>query len=190
MNFSRGGRKNKSVFDTKISLTPFKSMKPSTALVESPETPSRRSRRTPKKLENSDFVTPTKSREKRNETPRKRKAESSIEHQVTPVKTPAKKTPKKALSSRQATPAKKIQACVVKLQHCDDQSVEQILDIANLNYVSKRRKASSKPNLEDVTEVSTEDDDDDDTRETMKVGLLILSYSYIFALKFENWSHF
>ena len=146
-------------------------MKPSPALVESPERPSRRSGRTPKKKENSDYVTPTKSREKRNETPRKRKA--SIENQVTPVKTPAK-TPKKELSSRQATPAKKIQVCVVKLQHCDDQSVEQILDIANMNYNSKRRKASSKPNLDDVTEVSTEDDDDDDddTRETMKVCLL------------------
>ena len=144
-------------------------MKPSPALVESPERPSRRSGRTPKKKENSDYVTPTKSREKRNETPRKRKA--SIENQVTPVKTPAK-TPKKELSSRQATPAKKIQVCVVKLQHCDDQSVEQILDIANMNYNSKRRKASSKPNLDDVTEVSTEDDDDDDdTRETMKVCL-------------------
>ena len=150
-------------------------MKPSPALVGSPETPSRRSRRTPKKKENLDFVvTPTKCKDKKNETPRKRKADNksaggNLDYH-SPVKTPIK-TPKKGVSSRQATPAKKIKVCAIKLQHCDDQSVEQMLDIANLNYISKRRKASSKPNLEDVTEVSTEDDDDDDTLETLKVTL-------------------
>ena len=145
-------------------------MKPSPALVGSPETPSRRSRRTPKKKENLDFVvTPTKCKDKKNETPRKRKADKGNLDYHSPVKTPIK-TPKKGVSSRQATPAKKIKVCAIKLQHCDDQSVEQMLDIANLNYISKRRKASSKPNLEDVTEVSTEDDDDD-TLETLKVTL-------------------
>ena len=146
-------------------------MKPSPALVESPETPSRRSRRTPKKKENLDFVvTPTKCKDKKNETPRKRKADKGNLDYHSPVKTPIK-TPKKGVSSRQATPAKKIKVCAIKLQHCDDQSVEQMLDIANLNYISKRRKASSKPNLEDVTEISTEEDDDDDTLETLKVTL-------------------
>ena len=158
-------------------------MKPSPAIIESPETPSRRSARTPKRKEDPEYVTPTKSKRackgaslsspasapsarsaSKSETPKKRRKIHDKKVEDDDLKTPVK-TPRKASASRTATPAK---IALVQLQTCDDQSIEQIMDISNMNYVSKRRKASSKPNLEDVAEVSTEDDDDD-TRETLRM---------------------
>ena len=143
-------------------------MKASPAVIETPETPSRRSRRTSKRKEDSEFVTPTKikrqiqdsqssgvvkeDQDQSHETPKKRSRRQVCNDNV--------KTPK-----RKATP---IKLAVVKLQHFDDQSIAEILDMSNMNFVGKRRKASSKPALDDVAEVSTEDDDED-TRETMKM---------------------
>lgn len=53
---------------------------------------------------------------------------------------------------------------VVHLQSCLDEKVEEIKDI-----FTKKRRASMKPSLDDVAEVSTEDDDDD-TREALSVN--------------------
>lgn len=57
----------------------------------------------------------------------------------------------------------------LKLVNCDDDNVEEIKDIPTFSL--KRRRASIKPSLEDVTEGSTEDDDDD-TREALSVSLI------------------
>ena len=63
----------------------------------------------------------------------------------------------------------------IELKHCDEENIDFIEDITNKPLL-KRRKASIKPKLEDVTEGSTEDDDED-VRETIAVSGFFLKCS-------------
>ena len=86
-------------------------------------------------------------------------------------KTPSKKVKVK----NQGTPIPKLKLKKIHLLHCDDDDVYFIKDISN-EQVPKRRKASAKPNLDDVTEGSTEDDEDEDVKETIAVCFIILYF--------------
>ena len=88
-------------------------------------------------------------------------------------KTPSKKSKVK----NPETPIPKLKLKKVQIFHCDDDDVYFVKDISN-EQVSKRRKASAKPNLDDVTEGSTEDDEDEDVKETIAVSLIIILGSF------------
>ena len=88
-------------------------------------------------------------------------------------KTPSKKSKVK----NPGTPIPKLKLKKVQILHCDDDDVYFVKDISN-EQVSKRRKASAKPNLDDVTEGSTEDDEDEDVKETIAVSLIIVFGSF------------
>lgn len=111
---------------------------------------------------------------------------SARKEQLTPQKSTPRKTRRSLVSQKETdvTPKKKKVSSKdspvvlieklddtkspLKLVKCDDNEIEEIKDIPSFSL--KRRRASIRPSLEDVTEGSTEDDDDD-TREALSVSV-------------------
>lgn len=167
------------------------------------ETPKKKmAETTPKRTRKSTPLKKLVEAEAANETPKAKRSRKSIvnddiplvENGCTPkkaVRTPSKstvETPTKSLKT--VTPSKRLPSTptakqpkseavaakkVITVTVFEDDVDKLMQDINTYQVVSrKKRKASVAPNLDDVTEGSTEDDDED-TRETLSVRKLTYS---------------